>query len=132
MSARLNTPAITQPPPRGVVHGIIAALCAPTVVGVLIFSVLALLPNHPDPSWNPWQPVSLTSAIVSSLAMVVVFAGFFGTAYGPLLLPFAAGVLVHSRNRGTPRTGALWVYVGLGLVATAIGWSWALDAVELP
>jgi hypothetical protein len=64
--------------------------------------------------------------------MLVVFGAFFGTAYGPLLLPFAAGVIVHARTRGTPSTAPLWLYIGLGLVAAAIGWSWALDAVELP
>jgi hypothetical protein len=37
-----------------------------------------------------------------------------------------------SQRRGTPRLASSWALIILALAAAALGYCWALDAVELP
>lgn len=126
---------ISQMPPVYRLHALVLALCSPTLVGVAILSALAglqMLPQQPDPTWQPDAAIGVGSTVVGAVWMLIISWGFFGTAYGPLLLPIAAAIVAIARRRGTTRTALLWLYLALGVAAAAIGWGWTLDAVELP
>ena len=114
--------------PGGLIKGIVATLTLPTILGVAIFTALALFPSAPPTNWDPNARLGLGA----SIGLMIVFGAFFGAAYGPLLIPIAAWVVLLARRRGTPRLSLCWVLIVLGLVATAVSYAWALDAVELP
>ena len=103
-------------------------LLLPTLVGVAIFIVIALLPTPPVTDFDPNADVGLRGTIES----VIIFGAFFGTAYGPLLIPVAAIWLLTAQRRGTPRLASSWALIILALAAAALSYGWALDAVELP
>jgi hypothetical protein len=105
-----------------------AVLLLPTLVGVGIFTVIALLPTPPVGDFDPNADVGLRGAIES----VIIFAAFFGAAYGPVLIPIAAMWLLMAQRRGSPRLASSWALIILALAATALSYGWALDAVELP
>ena len=103
-------------------------LLLPTLVGVAIFTIMALLPTAPVTDFDPKADVGVSGTIES----VIVFGAFFGAAYGPVLIPIAAMWMLIAQRRGTPRLSSSWALIILALGAAALGYGWALDAVELP
>ena len=103
-------------------------LLLPTLVGVAIFTIMALLPTAPVTDFDPNAHVGLSGTIES----VIVFGAFFGAAYGPMLIPIAALWLLIAQRRGTPRLASSWALIILALAAATLSYGWALDAVELP
>ena len=59
-------------------------------------------------------------------------SAFLGAAYGPILIPIGAALLVRAGrvDGGSPRVG--WAFIVAALLATAVSYVWLLDAVELP
>jgi hypothetical protein len=103
-------------------------LLLPTIVGVAIFIVIALLPTPLVADFDPNADAGLRGTIES----VIIFAAFFGAAYGPVLIPIAAMWLLIAQRRGTARLGSSWALIVLALAAATLSYGWALDAVELP
>jgi hypothetical protein len=103
-------------------------LLLPTLVGVAIFTIIALLPTPPVTDFDPNADGGLSGTIVS----VILFGAFYGAAYGPLLIPIAAIWLLIAQRRGTPRLASSWALIILALAAATLSYGWALDAVELP
>jgi hypothetical protein len=106
----------------------VAALTLPTIVGVTIFSAVALMPSVPPTNFDPNADWGLRG-IFGLLLMIV---GFFGTAYGPALIPVAVVVALGALRRGLAPLWLCWVLIVLSVFAAAVGYVWALDAVELP
>ena len=104
------------------------ALLLPTLVGVAVFTILALLPSAPVTDFDPNAEAGLRGTIET----VIVFGAFFGAAYGPGLIPIAATWLLIAQRRGTPGLASSWALIVLAVAATALSYGWALDAVELP
>ena len=104
------------------------ALLLPTLAGVAILTIIALVPTAHVTDFDPNADGGLRGIIES----VVIFGAFFGAAYGPVLIPIAAMWLLMAQRRGTPRLGSSWALIILALAATALSYGWALDAVELP
>ena len=96
----------------------------PTILGVGVFAALGLILQHRTtaPDWGPLNPIGA----------IVVFTSFVCAAYGPLLIPLAAYVTLLSQRRRLVGTLACWAVLSLAIGAAALGYSWALDAVELP
>ena len=67
-----------------------------------------------------------------TIPFLLMIVGFFGTAYGPVLIPAAAVVALVARRRGRTRLWLCWTLIVLAVLAAAVGYAWALDAVELP
>jgi hypothetical protein len=103
-------------------------LLLPTLVGVAILAVIALVPTAPVADFDPNADIGLLGAI----GAVIIFGAFFGAAYGPVLIPIAAMCLLMMQRRGTRGLTSSWALIILGLAATALSYAWALDAVELP
>jgi hypothetical protein len=103
-------------------------LLLPTLVGVAILTVIALVATTPVTDFDPNTDAGLRGTIES----VIIFGAFFGAAYGPVLIPIAAMWLLMAQRRETPRLASSWALIILALAATALSYSWALDAVELP
>jgi hypothetical protein len=103
-------------------------LLMPTLVGVAIFTAIALLPTPPVADFDPNADGGPRGTIES----VIIFGAFFGAAYGPVVIPIAAMWLLMAQRRGTPRLASSWALIILALAASALGYGWALDAVELP
>jgi hypothetical protein len=103
-------------------------LLLPTLVGVAILTIIALMPTARVTDFDPNVDVGLRGTIES----VIIFGAFLGAAYGPVLIPIAAICLLMSQRRGTPRLASFWALIILALAASALGYGWALDAVELP
>ena len=119
-----------QPPPLSatLIRIVAAALLLPTLVGVAVFSMIALLPSAPVTDFDPNAELGLRGTIET----VIVFGAFFGAAYGPMLIPIAVVWLLIAPRHGTPRLASSWMLVILALGAAALSYGWALDAVELP
>jgi hypothetical protein len=101
----------------------VGLLCLPTLFGVAVFSLLGFL-----------QQPSLVIDLgwLNGIAMATVFAAFLGAGYGPALIPVAAVITLAGQRRRSSGTGVSWLLVLLALAASILGYSWALDAVELP
>jgi len=101
----------------------VGLLCLPTLFGVAVFSLLGFL-----------QQPSLVIDLgwLNGMAMATVFAAFLGAGYGPALIPVAAVITLAGQRRRSSGTGVSWLLVLLALAASILGYSWALDAVELP
>jgi hypothetical protein len=119
---------VETPPRRLMVATIVAALTLPTIVGVAVFAALALFAKAPPADFNP----NAEPGLLASIGLWVMFGAFFGAAYGPLLIPIATGVVLAARRHGAPRLSLCWALIILAVVATAVSYYWALDAVELP
>ena len=90
-----------QPPPLSatLIRIVAAALLLPTLVGVAVFSMIALLPSAPVTDFDPNAELGLRGTIET----VIVFGAFFGAAYGPMLIPIAVVWLLIAPRHGTPR-----------------------------
>jgi len=106
----------------------VAALTLPSIVGVTIFTVAALMPWAPPTNFDPNADWGVRGVI----GLLLMIVGFFGTAYGPVLIPAAAVVALVARRRGRTRLSLCWTLIILAVLAAALGYAWALDAVELP
>lgn len=127
---RMPKAAARQPPPTSatLIKVVAAVLLLPTLVGVAVFTTIALLPSAPVTDFDPNADVGLSGTI----GLVVVFGAFFGAAYGPVLIPIAVAWLLIAKRRDTPRLASSWALIILALGAAALSYGWALDAVELP
>ena len=96
-----------------------AALCAPAIFGTSILAILALVQAG---------TVAASGALTAILAATWGPA-FLGAVYGPALIPLAGVLALRS---GPKHRWVAWMVVALAIVATAVTYAWALDAVELP
>jgi hypothetical protein len=102
----------------------VGLLCLPTLLGVGVFTVLGLILRHTS------TPIDL--APLNTIALLGVFACFFGAAYGPVLIPVAVTITLVGHRQRSLGTSASWVIIVLSVGAAVLGHMWALDAVELP
>jgi hypothetical protein len=107
---------------------IVAMLTLPVIVGVAVFTVVALMPWDPPSEFDP----NANWGLIGLAGFGLMMGAFFGSAYGPLLVPLAVGVVVIARKRGFTRLWSCWLLVILACVATVVSYGWALNAVELP
>jgi len=110
------------------IRAVAVVLLLPTLVGVAILTIIALVPTASVTTFDPNADLGFRGTIES----VIIFGAFFGAAYGPSLIPIAAMWLLRAQKRGTPRLASCWALIILALAATALSYGWALDAVELP
>jgi hypothetical protein len=96
----------------------ILLLCMPCLLGTLGLSLMQA---------GIWQPHGI--AIAQSAPVLFVLA-----AYGPLLLPGAAWLLVTGsrNNRTTPRSLVAWGLLALSIAATVAFHRYIMWSVELP
>ena len=118
----------SPPPSVTFIKVLVVALVLPTLIGVVVFTVIALLPSAPITDFDP----NLQVGIRGTIPTAIVFGAFFGAAYGPVLIPVAAMLLLMAERCGAPRLTAYWALIILAVAAAALSYGWALDAVELP
>ena len=99
-----------------------AGLCLPTIAGVAILAALALTQQSSLPS----------HALLGGFFAVTWMPAFLGAAYGPILIPVGAVVLLHARRRYGSRARVGWIFIVSALLAACVSHLWVLDAVELP
>ena len=73
-----------------------------------------------------------THAWVGALLAMAAMPAFLGAAYGPVLIPVGAGVLLWTRGAATENRRVGWAFIVTSLLATAMSYLWLLDAVQLP
>jgi hypothetical protein len=106
-------------PSRGIVTAAGAALCAPAILGTAILATLALVQGG----------TLAESRVLGGIFDLTWGPAFLGAVYGPALIPLAGVLALRS---GPKYRWVAWITIVLGLVATAVTYVWALDAVELP
>src|SRR5262245_6676236 len=80
--------------PRGRLTFLVV-LCLPTIIGTAFFLVGVLLSrfdilNDAPVAGDAFRNPTLTERVKIGIAVVVFFTCYFGAAFGPIFLPFAA------------------------------------------
>jgi hypothetical protein len=112
----------------------VVLLSLPSIVGTAFFLTGVILtaifgPGN-APAGDPFRELTAAEHVKLSIGFTIFIACYFGAAFGPVVLPFAAWqAFVLSRRRGARSRVAIWAwtFVVLAVVATALFWGWLID-----